>query len=204
MLREQILQKAEIGFARLGIKALNIGGLVSDLHISKKTLYSYFSSKEELLTECLERYITRSKEQILQQAQGADTVLEAILIINRTALYQWFSLCPAFHEEIKYHARLQEMISRHYLTFIRTEYLKYFICADQDGLFVERHNPLLTLDFFEGRISLCSEWSLPPSKEQIENYGITIFTYLSGICTDKGRRQLETFQPDIFTSYQNI
>lgn len=198
MLREQILQKAEAGFARLGIKAVNMDGLASGLHISKKTVYSYFSSKEELLAECLKSYITRSKKQILQEAGKAETVLEAILMINRTALYQSLSLCPAFHEEIKQHVRLQEMLVRYYLTFVRTEYLKYFTCGYEEDLFIDRHNPRLTLDFLEDRISLCAGWSLPPNKKQMENYGITVFTYLAGICTDKGRRQLETFQPDIF------
>lgn len=200
MLREQILQKAEAGFTRLGIKAVNMDGLASGLHISKKTVYSYFSSKEELLAECLKRYITRSKEQIIQEAGKAGTVLEAILIINRTALYQSLSLCPAFHEGIKQHVRLQEMLVRYYFTFIRTEYLKYFTCGYEEGLFIDRHNPRLTLDFLEDRVFLCAGWSLPPNKEQMENYGITVFTYLAGICTDKGRRQLETFQPDIFTN----
>lgn len=198
MLREQILQKAETGFARLGIKAVNMDSLASGLHISKKTVYSYFSSKEELLAECLKRYVTRSKGKILEEAGKAQTTLEAILIINRTTLYQSLSLCPAFHEEIQQHLRLLEMLARHYFTFIRNEYLKYFTCGAEEGLFIDRHNPRLTLDFFEDRLLLCAGWSFPPDKIEMENYGITVFTYLAGICTDKGRSQLQTFQPDIF------
>lgn len=198
MLKEQILQKAETGFARLGIKAVNMDSLASGLRISKKTVYSYFSSKEELLAECLKRYITRSKGKILEEAAKAQTTLEAILIINRTALYQSLSLCPAFHEEIKQHPRSQEMLVRHYFTFIRNEHLKYFTRGAEEGLFIDRHHPRLTLDFFEDRILQCAAWSLPPDKKEMENYGITVFTYLAGICTDKGRRQLETFQPAVF------
>lgn len=198
MLREQILQKAETGFARLGIKGVNMDGLASGLHISKKTVYSYFSSKEELLTECLKCCITRNKAQILREAGKAGTVLEAILLINRTALYQSLSLCPAFHEEIKQYACLQEMLERHYFTFIRTEYLKCFTRGYEESLFIDRHNPHLTLDFFEDRVLLCTGWPLPPDRKQMENYGITVFTYLAGICTDKGRGLLETLQPDIF------
>lgn len=198
ILKEQILQKAETGFARLGIKAVNMDGLASGLHISKKTVYSYFSSKEELLAECLKRNITRNKGQILTEAGKAGTVLEAILIINRTALYQSLSLCPAFHEEIKQHFRLQEMLIRYYFTFIRTECLKYFTRGYEEGLFINNHNPRLTLDFLEDRVFLCARWSLPPDRKQMSDYGITVFTYLAGICTDKGRRQLETLQPDIF------
>lgn len=198
MLREQILQKAQTDFARLGIKAVNMDGLASGLHISKKTVYSYFGSKEELLAECLKGYITRSKEKILEETGKAYMSLEAILVINRTALYQYLSLCPAFHKEIKQHPDLQEMLERHYFAIIRNEYLKYFARGYEEGLILDRHNAHLTLDFLEDRISRCLGWSLPPDKKQMENYGITVFTYLAGICTDKGRRLLETFKPDIF------
>lgn len=198
MLREQILQKAEAGFARLGIKAVNMDSLASGLRISKKTIYHYFSSKEELLAECLKRYITRNQSEILREAGRAGTALGAVLTVNRAVLYQSLALCPAFHEEMKRHARLQEMMVRHYIAFVRSEYLKYFTCGQEEGLFTERHNPRLTLDFLEDRLCLCAGWSYPPDKKQMENYGITLFTYLAGICTDKGRRQLETFTPGFF------
>lgn len=198
MLKEQILQKAETGFARLGIKAVNMDSLASGLRISKKTLYRYFSSKEELLAECLKRYITRSKAQILHEAGKAGSVLEAILLINRTALCQALTLCPAFHEEMKRHARLQEMIVRYYIGFIRNESLKYFTRGQEEGLFVSHHNLRLTLDFMEDRLSLFAGCPSDPDGKQLENYAVTLFTYLAGICTDKGRSQLETFRSRMF------
>lgn len=198
MLKEQILQKAEAGFARLGIKAVNMDSLASGLHISKKTVYRYFSSKEELLAECLKRNIIRNKAQILHEAGKAGSPLEAILVINRTVLRQSLALCPAFHEEMKRHIRLQEMIVRHYITFIRNESLKHLTRGQEEGFFIDRHNPRLTLDFMEDRLSLFAVCPSVPDQKQLENYALTLFTYLAGICTDKGRRQLETFRPEIF------
>lgn len=198
MLKEQILQKAEAGFARLGIKAVNMDSLASGLRISKKTIYRYFSSKEELLAECLKRNIIRSKAQILHEAGKAGSPLEAILVIHRTVLRQSLSLCPAFHEEMKRYVRLQEMIVRHYITFIRNESLKYLTGGQEDGLFIDRHNPRLTLDFMEDRLSLFAVSPSVPDQKQLENYALTLFAYLAGICTDKGRRQLEALCPEMF------
>lgn len=198
MLKEQILQKAEAGFARLGIKAVNMDSLASGLRISKKTVYRYFSSKEALLAECLKRSIIRNKAQILHEAGKTSSALEAILVINRTVVRQSLALCPAFHEEVKRHVCLQEVIVQNYITFIRNESLKHFTRGQEEGLFIDRHNPQLTLDFLEDRLSFFAACPSVPDQKQLENYALTLFTYLAGICTDKGRSQLEALRPEMF------
>lgn len=203
MLKEQILQKASCSFARLGIKGVSMDYIATSLRISKKTVYDNFGSKQELLAECVKLYINQSKSQILEEVEKAESTLGAIIAINTTVLHQSLKLCPAFHQDLKHFAKLQEMIGRYYTAFVRNEYLRCFMQGDKEELFIAKHNPQLTLDFLEERICVSGEWTSSSNMKQIENYAITIFTYLAGICTDKGRKELESFCPEVFFNNQS-
>lgn len=198
MLREQILQKAGGSFARIGIKGVSMDYLATSLRISKKTVYSHFCSKQELLAEYVKSHIAQCRNKISQEVEKSESTLGAILAINKTVLHQSLDLCPAFHQDLKHFVKLQEMMAEFHTTFIRHEYLKFFTRGNEEGIFIANHNPRFTLDFLEDRIEASGEWLMPADTRQIENYAITIFTYLAGICTGKGRKELESFHPDIF------
>lgn len=198
MLREQILQKAETYFNRIGIRGVSMDYIAGSLRISKKTVYSHFSSKLELVAECIKNDITKDKNEIARESKKAQSPLGAIVAINSTVFRQSHARCPAFHQDIKHFELLQELISRHYTVFIRREYLKYFSQGQEDGLFIPNHNIPLTLDFLEEQIHSSDKWIVLGNTRQIENYAITIFTYMAGICTDLGRKELEAFRPELF------
>ncbi|MFM8450341.1 MAG: TetR/AcrR family transcriptional regulator, partial [Haliscomenobacter sp.] len=47
--QQQILEKAEGLFMRLGVKSVSMDDVARELGISKKTLYQYFPTKEDLI-----------------------------------------------------------------------------------------------------------------------------------------------------------
>lgn len=54
MPKEQILNTAKELFLKHGVKTIGMDDIANSLHISKKTIYQYFSSKEELVKITLE------------------------------------------------------------------------------------------------------------------------------------------------------
>ena len=48
-LKESLIQRATSVFMRLGVRAVNMADLSSELGISKKTLYKYVSDKRDLI-----------------------------------------------------------------------------------------------------------------------------------------------------------
>ncbi len=52
-MKETILQKAGETFLKFGFKSVTMDDIASEMGISKKTIYKYFSNKEELVDESL-------------------------------------------------------------------------------------------------------------------------------------------------------
>jgi AcrR family transcriptional regulator len=70
MMRERILETADRLFYGQGIRAVGVDTIASEIGISKRTLYNYFPSKDELILAYLSRRfvpINRSNEPPLEQ-----------------------------------------------------------------------------------------------------------------------------------------
>lgn len=59
---ENIKAAAMIQFMSLGIRSVSMDDISSDLGISKKTLYKYFSNKNELVDTCITNFIEQEKK----------------------------------------------------------------------------------------------------------------------------------------------
>lgn len=62
MKREQILNSAKKLFSEYGFKKVSMDEIASDAGVSKKTVYTYFSSKEELLKECINEELVNMRK----------------------------------------------------------------------------------------------------------------------------------------------
>lgn len=54
MKKEAILNQAKEMFLKHGVKTIGMDDIAQSLHISKKTIYQYFSSKEELIKQTID------------------------------------------------------------------------------------------------------------------------------------------------------
>jgi AcrR family transcriptional regulator len=64
MMRERILETADELFYGQGIRAVGVDTIAAEIGISKRTLYNYFPSKEELILAYLSRHVpVNSSEQ---------------------------------------------------------------------------------------------------------------------------------------------
>jgi len=83
--KAQLLQCAITKFTRFGSKHVTLDDLATELGISKKTIYSFFKNKEDLVTSSLESLLNEYKEDIngIVNNNGKDPVLCVILIYRR-------------------------------------------------------------------------------------------------------------------------
>ncbi|MDD3535131.1 MAG: TetR/AcrR family transcriptional regulator [Candidatus Cloacimonetes bacterium] len=73
--RQLILEKAIEIFAEKGSQQTTIADIAKNAGIAQGTVYVYFSSKEELLNECMQEIIDYEMETIIQATAGiADTM----------------------------------------------------------------------------------------------------------------------------------
>lgn len=88
-MKARIIKEARQLFNHFGVKTVRLEDVAHQVGISKKTLYQYFSSKEDLIRQTLEILF---KESLLQaraiQTQQTNAITGALLIWDRLILYK--------------------------------------------------------------------------------------------------------------------
>ena len=70
-------------FMRLGVRAVNMADLSSELGISKKTLYKYVSDKRDLILQCMAWHCSQMEHVIEEAKATSENTIEAELKLIR-------------------------------------------------------------------------------------------------------------------------
>lgn len=83
--KEELLKYSITKFTQFGSKHVTLDDLAKELGISKKTIYTFFDNKEDLVTCSLESLLNEYKEDInrLINSNGKDPILCVIFIYQR-------------------------------------------------------------------------------------------------------------------------
>jgi TetR/AcrR family transcriptional regulator, cholesterol catabolism regulator len=111
--KERILVRAHELFNKYGIRSVSMDDLSAGLGMSKKTLYQYFSDKEELVDACFSGVMEHNRHQCLADQKRAENPIHEIFLafdmtqemfaeMNPSVLYDLQKYHPAafkkFHE----------------------------------------------------------------------------------------------------------
>ncbi|GAB6173151.1 TetR/AcrR family transcriptional regulator [Paradesulfitobacterium aromaticivorans] len=71
-MRAQILKSATAQIIKYGLRGFTLDDITAELSISKKTLYKYFESKNELISEIIEGAVSVEKERATEEMSKYD------------------------------------------------------------------------------------------------------------------------------------
>lgn len=96
----QIVEEAQARLLAAGARCLNLDVLAATLHISKKTIYRHFPTKDALLARMFQRYQQQAgaQHQLFQQVPTAPEELHLLL---RWFKEQHLALPPGFMPELR-------------------------------------------------------------------------------------------------------
>lgn len=114
-----ILDKTESLFKRLGIRSVTMDDLSRQLGISKKTLYLYVSSKDDLIQKIVERIIFNEQSYIKNLSQTSEHAIEEHLKIGAYIQEKLADSNPSLLFELqKYHHKSWELLEKHKKSFV--------------------------------------------------------------------------------------
>ncbi|MEQ8237861.1 MAG: TetR/AcrR family transcriptional regulator [Cyclobacteriaceae bacterium] len=100
--REEILRQAEICFGNRGINQTKLQDIASELRISKKTIYKYFSGKEELIkTVYAQKAVTMNREASCLAENDKICFTEKLIMILKLIKTQLYYITPAVVADLK-------------------------------------------------------------------------------------------------------
>src|SRR4051812_41558201 len=103
MEKDKITEVALERFMQYGIRSMTIKKLVEPLRISTKTVYKYFNSKEELITECLQVLYTGYFNELNAILNLKDNPVNTLLTLFRGTLGKDFGVSRAFFHDLNYY-----------------------------------------------------------------------------------------------------
>jgi AcrR family transcriptional regulator len=116
---EKIIEGCDKLFRRYGIKSLSMDDIARELGMSKKTLYLYFSDKNDLVHQTFGQILNSNELQCRLIKQAETNAIEELILISRNISQQMKGINPAvFYDLRKYHPESWQLFENHSHTFI--------------------------------------------------------------------------------------
>src|SRR5690348_8730525 len=114
--KERILGKAADLFLRYGIRSITMDEIAAQLGISKKTIYQFFTDKDDMVSAVIDREIRKNEEECVQFRQQAEN-----------AVHQIFMAQDSVEEMLKYTnpLMLYDLEKHHPRAYLRLKEFKY-------------------------------------------------------------------------------
>jgi len=97
----EILQIAGELFKNRGYKQVTMDLISSEMGISKKTLYKYFSNKKELIHSIISRYIDTEKSQFHKFSENTDNAVEEMVKLIKHVIQMFNDVDIRIYEDLK-------------------------------------------------------------------------------------------------------
>lgn len=189
LMKEKIIEASLQQFLKHGIREMTMQKLVLPLGISTKTMYKYFSNKEELLEECLKVHYKEMDKGLLFIMEGSPNAVVSLRSVYSKSMELDFGTNHLFYHDLNYYyPELQDKVMKLY-SHKAGEILTGIIAKGiAEGYFLAHLNPLLVLK------AIGVLYTSVTRNEVFKNFDVTpaelikhtIDVYLRGICTNKG------------------
>lgn len=191
-LRERIIETAVQSFTTHGIKSITMDDIAASLSISKRTLYEVFPDKETLLEECIQKGQKETNEFVMGVLANSRNVLEVILKCYLRSIEKFHSTNRKFFEDIKKYPKAYELL-RNGRNQDSEGTVKFFKEGVDQGIFRADVNFAIINLLVREQLDMLMNTDLCKEYSFLEVYEAIMFTYLRGISTEKGARELEAF-----------
>ncbi len=188
-MKEKIIETSLQEFLKHGIRKMTMQKLVLALGISTKTMYKYFSNKEELLEECLCIHYKEADKKLLEIKDSSPNMVVALCSIYAKSMDLDFGTNHLFYHDLNYYyPELQDKTIKLYSSKAGEILIGIIEKGILDGDFQSHLQAPIILTAISvlyrsvTRNEVYKMFEVKPS-ELIKH---TIDVYLKGICTDKG------------------
>ena len=98
--KETIIKVASDLFLKNGVKTVTLDRITKELHTSKRTIYTHFSDKTDLLKSCLNEYHARIKKENEEVIRNSENAIEAMGYLHQHIVNRANVTNPNFFNDI--------------------------------------------------------------------------------------------------------
>lgn len=195
--KERILQKSHELFNKYGIRSVSMDDIAAQLGISKKTVYQYYTDKDELVDAVFTQVMEGNKAQCLVcNAEGKNAIHEVFLSFDMVE-----EMLANMHPSVlfdmqKYHAKTFKKFEDHKNHFLFKMIRENLQKGIEEGLYREDLDVDILSRYRLHSIMLSFDSNVFPSNKTqllyIEQQLLEHFLY--GLATVKGQKLIEKYK----------
>ena len=171
MTKEQVMTTALDMFSQYGIKSVSMDDIARNTGISKRTVYEFFEDKETLLQEAIKYHNNTMRKILSELEKGPYTALDVFVL---------------FYEEFMKHPRW-------YIKRFTTRCIKLLNRGGKEGVFQKDLNIEILALLAKEQLKMVQPSKAFVNHSVTEVFQTVLFTFLRGICTEKGMVILERY-----------
>jgi AcrR family transcriptional regulator len=134
----EIMEKAAAVLMRYGIKSITMDELASQLGISKKTLYLYFSDKNDLVYQIIQAKTAINEMHCCMVQLNVENAIDEMLEIGKFILNSFGNInSSVFFDLQKHHPDAWKIIQDHKWKFVYQTMKDNIIRGKKEGLYIE-------------------------------------------------------------------
>jgi AcrR family transcriptional regulator len=194
--KERILEKATDLFMRYGIRSITMDEIAAQLGISKKTIYQFFTDKDEIVEAVVNQEIHKNEEECEHFKQNSENALHEIFLAVDEMEKMMKSMNPLIMYDLEKHHPKSYKKFRNY----KYQYMYSMIKNNLErGIQEENYRPELNVDVtarhrIESAFMSFNQDVFPHSRYKISElcYEL-VMLYLYSITTTKGKKLIEKY-----------
>lgn len=195
--KDRILKGAEELFFKYGIKSITMDDIAKHLGISKKTIYQFYSDKNEVV-ETLMATQTKNREcEFMKIAENSSNVIEEVFEMMKHMGTMFSQMNPnLFYDMQKYHPNTWKLFKQFKEEFIERMVENSVKRGIEQGLVRADINTKIVARLRMEEVEMgFNPQVFPPDKFKIIDVQLALLDhFLHGICTLKGHKLINKYK----------
>jgi len=205
--KERISFKAHELFMQYGFRAVSMDDIANNLGMSKKTLYQYFSDKDELVDEVVDAHIQVMQADCAGCRKEAKDAVHEIFIIMESVINQLTNMNPiVLHDLAKFHFKAYNKFREHKDKFLAKIIRENIDWGKKEELYRSDINTDVMAKFRLESMMIPFNISVyPPGKYNLADIsGQIIEHFLYGLATIKGHKLIQKYKQEKLNTHEKM
>ncbi|MFZ1581723.1 MAG: TetR/AcrR family transcriptional regulator [Saprospiraceae bacterium] len=188
-IKDTLLSSAFELFQKYGIKSVSMDDISKKLGISKKTIYNCVATKDDLISDILEKHLAQDEKDIkLIQLESSDAIDEMVNITTHIIKFLRGMTPSIIYDLKKYHPSSWKKIEHVHFTFIEQTIFNNLVRGQKESLYRKDFNPKVISKLYVIKSMAIADQDKFPIDEydKILLLKEMIRYHLQGIASDQG------------------
>jgi len=194
--KERILGKAADLFLRYGIRSITMDEIASQLGISKKTIYQFFTDKDDMVSAVIDQEIHKNEVECVQFRQQAENAVHQIFLAQESVEEMLKYTNPLMVYDLeKHHPRAYKRLKEFKYQFLHQVLMDNLQWGMEEEVYrAGLHKDIVVKARIEAAFLVFNPDVYPHSRYKVVEvaYELAIL-FLHGVVTDKGRKLIEKY-----------